>query len=224
MCAKAQRLSCLKSGKSGGSQWHSVHNRVLVWCGFGTCRGDERAGPPPPAAWPGAVPTSWCHHRLAKGTQPSAGCRLLQNWLLHQPLEPKALTNTGSLKIGFFSHVVGALSLPVQWGLQEGLKKYTKRGEKKLYQKLYWCLRPAETDPQSGGSDVGANCFTDDPFDTSCLIYISSLMEEETAAAAQPWLGALSGAEVGVGALGRPSPHLALSGCLGGQRGQGQRG
>lgn len=130
MCAKAQRSSCLKSGKSGGSQWHSVHNRVLVWCGFGTCQGDERAGPPPPAAWPGAVPTSWCHHRLAKGTQPSAGCRLLQNWLLHQPLEPKALTNTGSLKIGFFSHVVGALSLPVQWGLQEGLKKNTKRGEK----------------------------------------------------------------------------------------------
>ena len=79
-------------------------------------------------------------------------------------------------------------------------------------------------DPQSGGTNVGANCFTDDPFDTSCLIYISSLMEEETAAAAQPWLGALSGAEVGVGALGRPSPHLPLSGYLGGQRGQGQCG
>ena len=49
-------------------------------------------------------------------------------------------------------------------------------------------------------------------------------MKEERAAAAQPWLGALQGAEVGVGVPRRASPRLPPSGCLGGQRGQGQRG
>lgn len=59
---------------------------------------------PPPAACPGPVSMSWCHHRPAKATQPSAGCWVLQNQLLHQLLKPKALTNSGSLKIaGFFA-------------------------------------------------------------------------------------------------------------------------
>lgn len=61
----------------------------------------ERAGPPPVAAWPGSVPPL-CHHLLAKATRPSAGHRVQQNWLLQQPLELKALTNTGSLKIAVY--------------------------------------------------------------------------------------------------------------------------
>lgn len=59
---------------------------------------DEGAGPSPRQHGQAQCPRL-CHHLLAKATRPSAGQRVLQNWLLHQPLELKALTNTGSLKI-----------------------------------------------------------------------------------------------------------------------------
>lgn len=100
-------------------------------------------------------------------------------------------------------HAAGALSLPVQRGLQEGLKKNIKVGKKTSIKNstgvsgwLSWVSQPVA---KAGGSEVGANCFTDDPSKISCLTYVLSLMKEEAAAAAQPRPGASQGGRGGSG-------------------------
>lgn len=151
--------------------------------GFGPRLGAVRAGPPTLAARPGTVPTPWCHHRLAKATQPSVGRRVLQNWLLQQPLEQKALTNTGSLKIaGFFRTQRERFPCQCSGDRRKGLKK-NKVGEKKTLMKNSigvsgWLSCISQPVAKAGGGEVAANCFADDPFNTSCLIYVSSLMKQ----------------------------------------------